>query len=143
MSNGLPSCVVFRVQDNDGRGPWKPGFSICWVDDRPEEEYAALVPWTVEFGREPLQKRIIGMHIGCGCRTLGQLRRWFTPREYSKLLRYGYQAVGMQAGRILAESKIQCVFERAKPLHEDIEAVELYSHNDNLCAIPKSISATT
>lgn len=67
------------------------------------------------------------MHMGCGCRTLEQLRRWFSPSEYAKLVGYGYRAVKMQAGRILAESEIQCVFERAKPLREDIEPVELYS----------------
>ncbi len=121
--------AVFRIQDKDGRGPWKPGFSICWVEDRQEEEYAALLPWPVEFGRAPLNKRIVGMHMGCGCRTLEQMRRWFTPTEYAKLLGYGYHAVKLEAGRILAESDIQCVFERAKPLRDGIEVLELYPHN--------------
>ena len=29
--------VIFRVQDAEGRGPWKPGFSSQWMDEaRPE-----------------------------------------------------------------------------------------------------------
>ena len=26
--------VVYRIQDSNGRGPWKPGFSHVWVEDR-------------------------------------------------------------------------------------------------------------
>lgn len=117
------SETVYRIQDSDGRGPWKPGFSHRWVEDR--EDHANLVPWYSEFG--PVHQRaIIGMALGSGCRTLNQLRRWFTASEYATLLRLGYRAVRLDAGRILAESEIQCVFERAKPLREDVEEVELY-----------------
>lgn len=123
--------AVFRVQDKDGRGPWKPGFSQRWVEDRPEEEYAALVPWPMQFG-DVLRRSIVGMSLGCGCRSLEQLRRWFTPTEYATLRRFGYCAVKMEAGRILAESDIQCVFERAKPLRDDVEPVELYPPNAKL-----------
>lgn len=130
LNCGHPGCYsVLRIQDKDGRGPWKPGFSNCWVEARSDEEYAALLPWLVEFGRAPLDKRIVGMHIGCACRSLEQMRRWFTPTEYAKLRSYGYNAVRLEVGRILAESDIQCVFERAKPLSEDVEVIELYPHN--------------
>jgi hypothetical protein len=66
------------------------------------------------------------MRFGCGCRTLDQLRRWFTKSEYATLIEFGYHAVKMDAGRILAESDIQCVFERAKPLNQGWEPIELY-----------------
>src|SRR5207247_592614 len=95
---------VFRVQDKDGRGPWKPGFSHRWVEDR--EDHDKLVPWYTEFGRVD-RRAIYGMAVGSGCRTLEQLRRWFTPSEYRTLRRLGYQAVRLKAGRILAESEIQ------------------------------------
>jgi len=117
--------VIFRVQDKDGRGPWKPGFSHRWVEDRPDEEFNTLVPWPVEFG-DIRKKAIVGMSLGCGCRTLDQLRRWFTSSEYSTLRKFGYCAVKMEVGRILAESKIQCVFERVKPLRDDVDPVVLY-----------------
>ena len=114
------------MQDKDGRGPWKPGFSRFWVEDR--DDHDNLVPWYVEFG-DVHRRAIVGMHMGCGCRSLEQLRRWFTATEYATLQLAGYQAVQMAADRILAESDIQCVFERAKPLHIGVEAVELYAHN--------------
>jgi hypothetical protein len=119
------SVIIFRVQDESGRGPWKPGFSQRWVEDRPEEEFAKLVPWPIQFGNV-LRRSIVGMALGCGCRTLEQLRRWFTQTEYATLRSFGYRAVKMEVGRILAESEIQCVFERARPLREGAEPVELY-----------------
>jgi hypothetical protein len=88
-----------------------------------------LKPWPQEFG--PVHHRALwGMHLGCGCMSLDQLRRWFTPTEYARLLTFGYQAVRMRVGRILAASDVQCVFERAKPLAVDVEAVELYPASD-------------
>lgn len=118
--------AIFRVQDKEGRGPWRPGFSHKWVEDR--DDHDNLVPWLHEFGRVD-GTAIYGMAIGCGCLTLDQLRRWFTESEYRTLQRYGYHAVKMQVGRVLAASELQCVFERAKPLRCDVERVELYSPN--------------
>jgi hypothetical protein len=69
---------------------------------------------------------IAGMYLGCGCKTITQLRRWFTESEYKKLSSLGYQSVRMQVGRLLAESDIQLVFERACPLNEQIESIDLY-----------------
>jgi hypothetical protein len=122
----MDDLVVLRIQDPDGRGPWKPGFSRQWVEERPDHEN--LPPWFVEFGRVD-RLVLVGDHVGSACRTLEQLRRWFTPGEYATLLRLGYRAVRLRVGRILAESNRQCVFGRARPLREDVEPVELYDHN--------------
>lgn len=115
--------TVYRVQDKDGRGPWKPGFSHRWVETRPDHDN--LLPWPFEFGRVD-RKAISGMHLGCGCKTLDQLRRWFSETEYDALLGLGYCAVKMKVGRILGESETQCVFERAKPLKSDVKVIHLY-----------------
>lgn len=115
--------TVYRIQDADGRGPWKPGFSRHWVQDR--DDHDLLIPWCREFGNVH-HRAIVGMHVGCGCRTVEQLRRWFLPTEYARLAEFGYQAVQMEVGRILAESNIQCVFERAIPLRRKVEPFELY-----------------
>lgn len=117
---------VFRIQDKDGRGPFKPGFSTKWVEDR--EDHENLVPWFVDIGRVDLQM-IAGMSGGTACRTLDQLRRWFTPSEYKTLRRYGYQAIQMEVGRILGESETQLVFERCLPLMDGVTPVELYPEN--------------
>ena len=116
-------AIVYRIQDAEGRGPWKPGFSQFWVEDR--DDHDLLRPWYEQFGRVD-RKAIVGMHIGCGCQTVEQLRRWFTPTEYARLVRYGYKAVRMNVGRILGESDIQCVFERSIPLARDVHEFDLY-----------------
>ena len=117
------SDIVFRIQDKYGRGPWKPGFSRYWVEPRPD--HANLIPFYQEFG-PVFQYATSGMFLGCGCLSENQLRRWFSPTEYQRLIKLGYQAVRIGAGRILAESDIQCVFERTKPLHKDVSVFDLY-----------------
>ena len=115
--------IVFRIQDEEGRGPWRPGFSKTWVE--PREDHEHLAPWNVEFG--PVHKKALwGASTGCGCRTIEQLQRWFTRSEYQTLLEHGYHAVKMDVGRILAESDIQCVFSRAAPLSEDVIPFDLW-----------------
>lgn len=123
------SALVFRVQDRDGRGPWKPGFSEKWIDDsRTDAEYEALKPGPLEFG-DVARQAIYGMHLGYGCESLEQLRRWFTEQEYRTLRRHGYRAVKIEVGRILASSELQCVFERSKPLRKGVKRVNLYPQN--------------
>lgn len=127
--------IVYRIQDSDGRGPWKPGFSRQWVEDRPDHDN--LPPWYVEFG--PIHRRALyGEEIGSGCRTLDQLRRWFTRSEYRKLIHFGYKAVKMEVGRILAESDIQCVFGRALPLKDEAIIIDLYPSNQKIHPTKKS-----
>lgn len=113
--------TVYRVQDREGRGPWRPGFSRVWVEDR--DDHMNLVACFRQFNMNHLRK---DRHIGCGCRTMEQLRRWFTASEFEKLRGFGYQAVRMAANKIVFESNIQCVFERKKPLAMDFEPVELW-----------------
>ncbi len=114
---------IYRIQDSEGRGPFKPGFTHFWLVDRPDHDN--LVPWYAEFGPVHL-KAIAGMAVGCGCLNLEQLRRWFCPKEYATLSQLGYGAVQMVPGRILAQSSLQCVFERVKPLNQEVIPVELY-----------------
>lgn len=116
--------IVYRVQDRTGRGPWRPGFSDKWIEHR--DDHSNLLSLFEEFGDLPLRGRIYGMSIGCACLSIQQLRRWFTQTEYRTLNQYGYRAVKMRASRILASSDIQCVFERAKPLHKNVVPISLY-----------------
>lgn len=113
---------MFRVQDKDGRGPWKPGFALKWVEYR--DDLDNLQPWFVEFG-DVRKLALTGMAMGSACMTVEQLRRWFTPNEYQTLLNLGYRAVTMEVS-VLIQSDIQCVFQRSKPLSEDVEEFELY-----------------
>ena len=115
---------IFRVQDSEGRGPWRPGFSHNWVIDRPD--HANLPPWPFEFGLDKvLDSRKPNEWMGCGCLSLKQLRRWITMKEYRTLKKLGYGCV-MLEGNAIAVSDIQCVFTRDRPLFEDIKKLKLY-----------------
>jgi len=120
---------VYRVQDADGRGPFRPGLSCWWVQPRPDHQH--LVPWMQEFGPEALHRvpQQFGKHFGCACRTLGQLRRWFSAGEYATLRKLGFEAVALEADRVLHESQIQLLFQRRKPLRAGVEPVHLYGPN--------------
>jgi hypothetical protein len=121
MSEG--KTVVYRVQDSDGRGPFKPGFSGSWIDadigDRDN-----LRAWPLEFGDGIVnQVRLLvahGYHCGCACRDIETIKRWFTAAELERLKVLGYSIVKMRVDRILAESKDQLVFAREIPLRKHV-----------------------
>lgn len=118
--------IVYRVQDAIGRGPWRPGFSHLWVEDRPDHKH--LLPWMQEFGHDAIPRtgRPFAEYFGCACRTIEQLRRWFTESEYATLRHYGFMAVKLQADRVLRESDIQLLFQRTRPLAYGAEPFGLY-----------------
>jgi len=117
--------IIYRIQDSDGRGPFKPGFSHQWINFR--KDHRNLRTWAEEFGFEFVRDQIIvGETFGCGCKNLDQLKRWFDKSEYEKLKKFGYKAVKMKIDRIIAESEIQCVFGRTYPLNMDVKTIQLY-----------------
>jgi hypothetical protein len=109
---------IYRIQDKDGRGPWKPGFSDKWVRQEPD---MTLLPWMFTIG-----KRASDEYCGCGCLSKAQLKKWVSKSEYELLLGYGYKAVKLK-GRILGEDINQCVFARRQPLNRNCKEFALYS----------------
>lgn len=112
---------ILRIQDADGRGPYKPGFSGVWCDNfgpPPPPTYMEEFPGVLRRMNE-------NAHYGSACRSVEQIRKWFTPTELLRLHLLGYRLVAMEADRILAESKNQLVFMRRKPLNVDVEFLEL------------------
>lgn len=116
-------AIVYRVQDAEGRGPFKPGMSHRWVE--PRDDHDKLLPWPLEFGA--IHKKLYSWeHAGSACTQLKDLRRWFTESEYETLVKLGYRAVRLEGARILARSETQVFFGRAKPHAQDAEEVALY-----------------
>ena len=108
------SVRVFRVQDADGRDPWKPGFSMHWVDF---DKAPPPAPFYEEFPDIDLQKELRNGHLGCGCRSLSQIGLWFNRKELATLAQLGYGIVQVRADKVIAESKNQLVFWRKTPLN--------------------------
>lgn len=111
---------IYRIQDADGRGPYKPGFSDCWVDpdndgrncpqEIPPKQLRDMIRLAASKGW--------GVNFGFGFRTMDQLGRWFTPTERIKLATLGYCAVEMEVDVIIAETESQVLFCRKAPLRE-------------------------
>ena len=116
---------VYRIQDPEGRGPFRPGFSHKWVETRPDHDL--LKPYFDILDRKSLVDTIRGgYHVGCACLTVEQLRRWFTAGEYITLRGYGFQAVVMMADELLHTDDVQSVIARLKPFNEGAQAIPLY-----------------
>ena len=114
------NLIVFRVQDAEGRGPYRPGLSHKWTDDDHWRNQSFFVEfgWSVEKVRTLWNRNESG---GCGFRDLVGLHRWFGASECAKLDELGYSIVRMVADRIIAESRQQLVFARKKPLWVEYE----------------------
>lgn len=108
---------VFRVQDANGRGPFRPGFSREWCDDDFAPGMLPLPTWMEEFGRDLIDRLgRPGEHFGSAVRTIGQISRWFSATEQNRLEKHAFNVVSLHVTRVLAESANQLVFARGMPL---------------------------
>mgnify|MGYP007132417123 CR=1 FL=1 len=101
----------YRVQDSDGRGPFKPGMSDRWRDPDGRD----FPPAQAEFGLSWREEIPLGWHVGCAVRDIAQAARWFSPWECFRLAALGYRLVSLD-GRALRESPHQVIIVRSKPL---------------------------
>lgn len=107
---------AFRIQDVEGRGPFKPGFSRYWAD----EDFApGLAPLPAVHEEFPGFQRLIARdeHVGTAVRELSDLRKWFSAAEMRKLAALGYSIVSVKVDRIIAESANQMVIANRRPLN--------------------------
>lgn len=113
MQNANP--LVCRVQDAEGRGPYRPGFSHVW-SERETGPVTAMeaFPEVLKTCHKLIREH--GGAVGCAFRNVEQAREWFTFNEILTLARYGYTLCWIQPDEILAENDEQCVIWTAKPL---------------------------
>ena len=101
---------VYRLQDENGRGPFKPGFTRYWAEnrDRPLDIISAFgLSWRAEIPR--------GWAVGCACRSLQELDRWFSLTERERLFDMGYRIVALKPDMILREGDGQVIIARKLP----------------------------
>lgn len=113
---------LYRWQDADGRGPYKPGTSHFWAD---EDNQSANPPFFIEFGWGVIDLCRSDENMGCAFRTIEQAHRWFTPKERERMYLMGYRFGRICADRVLAESEHQVVFARKKPLRIGFDEIEM------------------
>lgn len=116
--------IIYRVQDIEGRGPFKPNFSHLWLDEQLSEQRLWLKSWGQEFGYDLLTKEgRTDEWFGSAVTNLEQLTCWFSSTERRRLKHLGYKIARIDDARILAESTMQVVFARLKPLHVDVQII--------------------
>jgi hypothetical protein len=113
---------VYRVQDAKGRGPFKPGFSTCWLDPVLAPGRADLPPWGEEFGWDALERlaQPYEKHFGSAVASLDMLDLWFTDSERRRLAYLGYNAACVPHARVLARSEHQLLIASRFPFTECI-----------------------
>jgi len=113
--------LVCRMQDAEGRGPYRPGFSHKWSEREtgPDPIYIAF-PNIGNLCRHIVSSR--GGSVGCAFRTTEQARAWFSPNEVLTLLTYGYGLVWLYADEVIAENHDQAVIWCPKPLRSAVIA---------------------
>lgn len=110
------SVRIYRVQDAEGRGPYKPGLSDRWTDVDHEERNPSIFE---DFKISPMDLRLLWRECengGCAFRTQQSLQAWFGMIERLRLEELGYFVVTMLVDRILLESERQLIFARIRPL---------------------------
>lgn len=108
---------LLRLQDCEGRGPFRPGFSAVWRDEFGHD----LPPIYVDLGipAAALGKLIpYGHWAGCACRSEDELYQWFSRRERRRLKRLGYETVSFVPDRVIAETRSQVFFAMRVPLSD-------------------------
>jgi hypothetical protein len=109
--------TLLRIQDKEGRGPWRPGLSKLWASDDPHA--LDLPPVHVEFKDFARLIAFAGatrMHIGCAVRGEEGIRRWFTLGELAKLRGLGFNIVECGRCIVLAETENQAIIASHRPL---------------------------
>lgn len=122
MASVTPKLIVFRIQDKFGRGPFAPGVTHWWIEQRPDRDN--LRPFYETW--PDLKLDPFHFYYGCACTTIEQLKRWFSASEYSTLKTLGYRAVRLPVDAIECEDATQCVFKRKKELRKGATPIEFY-----------------
>ncbi|HET9063756.1 MAG TPA: hypothetical protein VFO62_10745 [Candidatus Binatia bacterium] len=112
--------IVFRVQDHEGRGPFRPGLPRMWSD--PGAPLEMLPTWMEEFGDDIFEREgRAGEVFGSAVLRLEDIGRWFTSSEQGRLARLGFRVVSIPDARVIAASESQVVFGRRRPLAEGVQ----------------------
>lgn len=109
---------LYRIQDENGRGPWRPGYSHKWVsDDRNAPDF--LPPIYEEL---PSFKRVVtlahsmGYHVGVAVHGWTSFSAWFLPDELERLRADGFNVVQCDNVRVFAETPNQILIGSKAPL---------------------------
>lgn len=108
--------LILRVQDHNGRGPWRPGFSGQWVDAWRTDYLPPIYSELPGFVALVNKANRSGLHIGCAARGKDGLLAWFSPMELLRLDGLGFGVVDASHCEVLAETPHQIIIGSREPL---------------------------
>jgi hypothetical protein len=98
--------MIYRVQDNEGRGPFRPGMTTRWLRDEVDERllpvYQDIPDFSERINRARMKARG-ALYAGVACRSLEQFLLWFNGRERQTLQRLGYKLADASQCEIIGE----------------------------------------
>lgn len=109
--------MIVRIQDKQGRGPWRPGFSHTWLDPDGPALPPAIQETVKNFSEIVNKAHSKGFHIGCAVRD-GRISDWVSDSEMDRLKREGFFLVNATQCQILADDGRQVLIACKKPLRK-------------------------
>jgi hypothetical protein len=106
---------IYRMQDELGPGPWRPGLSSQWIGSdtplggRPIHREAGAL----DAIKSAHAKRL---HIGCAARA-SRLHLWFSDVDIMRLNAMGFSLVDASSCSVLYETDQQLIIGRREALH--------------------------
>lgn len=117
---------IYRIQDVQGRGPFKPGHTRLWADPTKISQPIGLIyQHSLTELRAMMREKAPDLALGFGCRSFEQLTAWFTVSEFRRLDALGYMLAAMDVDVIVAENKNEVLFGRALPLNSAVATESL------------------
>lgn len=113
--------IVYRIQDKEGRGPFKPGYTETWLDS--DRTYFPKAPI-----REQLWIQKIAdpeLRLAFACETIEQIKNWVSKTEYERLKKDGYNVVKIAVDKIWKLDG-QLIVGRKKQYRKQAEIINLY-----------------
>lgn len=127
--------LILRVQDETGRGPFRPGFSQTWVDPMRESQPAPIYEEMEDFQREVQKWHRLGYHLGCAVRGPEGIRFWFTRTELITLRMHGFDIYRVDDPKIVFEGQSQLLIGKKHALRKLPKALMM---DDIIASYPKS-----
>ncbi len=106
---------LIRMQDAEGRGPWRPGFSYSWSDPLGKPLPKPITLAVKNFRSFAMKLHGEGFHIGCAVPE-GAIRLWFSEAEERRLLAMGFSWVDASGCKVPWRSEEQALIASRLPL---------------------------
>lgn len=110
----MPRARIIRVQDSDGRGPWRPGFSHLWTGDDTPTGMTAIFHYPEAMDAAVRANRR-GLHVGCAVYDI-DIGKWFSPRDLEKLTSLGFSTVDASRCTVIFSAPGQLLIGSTLPL---------------------------